>query len=80
VRIIGRERGYHGVGFGGISVGGMSPNRKWFGPLLPGVDHLSHTYNRDQQAFTKGQPEWGATWPMNWSAWCSSTTPRPSLR
>ena len=58
-RLIGRERGYHGVGFGGISVGGMSPNRKWFGSLLPGIDHLSHTYNRDQQAFTKGQPEWG---------------------
>jgi beta-alanine--pyruvate transaminase len=58
-RLIGRERGYHGVGFGGISVGGMSPNRKWFGSLLPGTDHLSHTYNREKQAFTKGEPEWG---------------------
>jgi beta-alanine--pyruvate transaminase len=59
-RLIGRERGYHGVGFGGISVGGIVNNRKFFGALLTGVDHLSHTYNRDQQAFTKGEPEWGA--------------------
>ncbi|MBV1702438.1 MAG: aspartate aminotransferase family protein [Hyphomicrobiales bacterium] len=59
-RLIGRERGYHGVGFGGISVGGMAPNRKFFGSLLAGVDHLPHTYNREQQAFTKGEPEWGA--------------------
>src|SRR3954463_2865681 len=59
-RLIGRERGYHGVGFGGISVGGIVANRKMFGPMLAGVDHLSHTYNREQQAFTKGEPEWGA--------------------
>jgi beta-alanine--pyruvate transaminase len=59
-RLIGRERGYHGVGFGGISVGGIVNNRKFFGSLLTGVDHLSHTYNRDAQAFTKGEPEWGA--------------------
>ncbi|MDF2999881.1 MAG: aminotransferase class-III [Xanthobacteraceae bacterium] len=59
-RLIGRERGYHGVGFGGISVGGISPNRKMFGSLLPGVDHLPHTYNREKQAFSKGEPEWGA--------------------
>src|SRR6516225_9688444 len=59
-RLIGRERGYHGVGFGGISVGGISPNRKMFGSLLAGVDHLPHTYNREQQGFTKGEPEWGA--------------------
>ena len=58
-RFIGRERGYHGVGFGGISVGGMVANRKWFGNALPGVDHLSHTYNRAEQAFTKGEPDWG---------------------
>src|SRR5690348_16079261 len=60
VRLIGRERGYHGVGFGGISVGGIVANRKMFGTALGGVDHLSHTYNREQQAFTKGEPEWGA--------------------
>jgi beta-alanine--pyruvate transaminase len=59
-RLIGRERGYHGVGFGGISVGGIVNNRKFFGSLLTGVDHLPHTYNRDEQAFTKGEPEWGA--------------------
>jgi beta-alanine--pyruvate transaminase len=58
-RLIGRERGYHGVGFGGISVGGIVNNRKVFGTLLAGVDHLPHTYNRDTQAFTKGEPEWG---------------------
>ena len=59
-RLIGRERGYHGVGFGGISVGGIVNNRKFFGSLLAGVDHLPHTYNRAEQAFTKGEPEWGA--------------------
>src|SRR3954470_2950027 len=60
VRLIGRERGYHGVGFGGISVGGIVANRKMFGTALAGVDHLPHTYNREQQAFTKGEPDWGA--------------------
>ena len=59
-RLIGRERGYHGVGFGGISVGGIVNNRKFFGGLLTGVDHMPHTYNRQEQAFTKGEPEWGA--------------------
>ena len=60
IRLIGRERGYHGVGFGGISVGGIVNNRKFFGTLLAGVDHLPATYNREQQAFTKGEPDWGA--------------------
>ena len=59
-RFIGRERGYHGVGFGGMAVGGLANNRKAFGVMLPGVDHLPHTYNREQQAFSKGEPEWGA--------------------
>jgi beta-alanine--pyruvate transaminase len=59
-RLIGRERGYHGAGFGGISVGGIVNNRKHFGTLLAGVDHLPHTYNREKQAFSKGEPEWGA--------------------
>ncbi len=58
-RLIGRERGYHGVGFGGISVGGMVNNRKFFGSLIAGVDHLPATYSREHQAFTKGEPEWG---------------------
>jgi beta-alanine--pyruvate transaminase len=59
-RLIGRERGYHGVGFGGISVGGIVANRRFFGALLAGVDHLPATYNREHQAFSKGEPEWGA--------------------
>ena len=59
-RLIGRERGYHGVGFGGTSVGGIVGNRKIYGSLLSGVDHISHTYDREKQAFTKGEPEYGA--------------------
>jgi beta-alanine--pyruvate transaminase len=59
-RLIGREKGYHGVGFGGTSVGGMVNNRKFFGTLLPGVDHLRHTHDLEHNAFTRGQPEWGA--------------------
>ncbi len=58
--LIGRERAYHGVGFGGISVGGIANNRRTFGALLPGVDHLPHTYNRAEMAFSRGQPDWGA--------------------
>ena len=57
-RLIGRERGYHGVGFGGISVGGIVNNRRAF-PLLPGVDHLPHTLDLEKTAFSRGQPEWG---------------------
>src|SRR5215467_6554070 len=59
-RFVGRERGYHGVGFGGMAVGGLANNRKAFGVMMPGVDHLPSTYNREQQAFSKGEPEWGA--------------------
>ncbi|MEG4104616.1 aspartate aminotransferase family protein [Microcoleus sp. S13_C5] len=59
-RLIGRERGYHGVGFGGISVGGIGTNRKFFGSLLTGVDHLPHTHNLEHNAFSRQQPEWGA--------------------
>ena len=59
-RLIGRERGYHGVGFGGTAVGGIVNNRKLFGTLLAGVDHLPHTYNREKQAFSRGEPDWGA--------------------
>jgi beta-alanine--pyruvate transaminase len=59
-RLIGRERGYHGVGFGGISVGGIPANRKMFGNMLSGVDHLPHTHNLEKNAYSKGQPEWGA--------------------
>jgi beta-alanine--pyruvate transaminase len=59
-RLIGRERGYHGVGFGGISVGGIVANRKVFGSLLNGVDHLPHTHLISKNAFSKGIPEHGA--------------------
>lgn len=60
VRLVGRERGYHGVGFGGLSVGGIAPNRKQFGALLPYADHLPHTHAPAHNAFSRGQPTWGA--------------------
>jgi beta-alanine--pyruvate transaminase len=58
-RLIGRERGYHGVNFGGISVGGIVTNRKMFGTLLTGVDHMPHTHLPAKNAFTRGVPEHG---------------------
>ncbi len=59
-RLIGRERGYHGVNFGGISVGGIAGNRKVFGPMLGGVDHIRHTHDLARNAYSVGQPAWGA--------------------
>ena len=60
-RLIGRERGYHGVNFGGMSVGGIPANRKVFSAaLLPGVDHIRHTHSLADMAFSRGQPSWGA--------------------
>ncbi|HXI78639.1 MAG TPA: aspartate aminotransferase family protein [Steroidobacteraceae bacterium] len=60
IRFIGREKGYHGVGFGGMSVGGIVNNRKVFGSsMLPGVDHLPHTLNVEHNAFSRGLPQWG---------------------
>ena len=60
-RFIGREKGYHGVGFGGTSVGGIVNNRKFFGAsMLPGVDHLPHTLDIEHNAFSRGLPQWGA--------------------
>jgi len=59
-RLIGRERGYHGVGFGGITVGGIVKNRMYFGSLLTGADHIRDTHNIEHNAFTRGQPAWGA--------------------
>ena len=59
-RLIGRERGYHGVNFGGISVGGIVANRKMFGTLLAGVDHIRHTHDLARNAFSRGVPEHGA--------------------
>lgn len=60
IRLIGREKGYHGVNFGGMSVGGMPANRKMFGALVTGVDHLRHTHGIEGNAFSKGQPQNGA--------------------
>jgi len=60
IRLIGRERGYHGVNFGGISVGGMVANRKHFGALLAGVDHIRHTHDLSRNAFSRGLPQHGA--------------------
>jgi len=59
-RLIGRERGYHGTGFGGISVGGIVANRRTFGTMLAGVDHISHTHLPEKNAFSRGIPEYGA--------------------
>ena len=59
-RLIGREKGYHGVGFGGISVGGLPNNRKAFGPLLPGTDHLRHTLDLERNRMSRGLPRHGA--------------------
>ena len=59
-RFVGRERGYHGAGFGGTSVGGIGANRKGFGPLLPGALHLPQTHSLEHQRFSRGQPAWGA--------------------
>ena len=58
-RLIGREKGYHGVGFGGISVGGMVNNRKFYGPMIPGVDHLRHTLDMERNRFNRGLPKHG---------------------
>ena len=59
-RLIGRERGYHGTNFGGTSVGGMVKNRMFFGGLLGGVDHIRHTHDIEHNAFSRGEPGWGA--------------------
>src|SRR5712675_3156864 len=58
-RLIGREKGYHGVGFGGISVGGLVNNRRAF-LTLPGADHIRHTQDLERNAFSRGQPALGA--------------------
>jgi beta-alanine--pyruvate transaminase len=78
-RLIGRERGYHGVNFGGISVGGMVGNRKMFGTMLAGVDHLPHTYNRKEQAYTKGEPDYGMHYADELERLVGLTMPQPLL-
>ena len=80
-RLIGRERGYHGVNFGGISVGGIVANRKFFGTLLTGVDHLPHTHLPGQQRLRRrGSRSTGRSWPTSWSGSWRCTTPRRSRR
>ena len=59
-RLIGRERGYHGTNFGGTSVGGIVKNRQFYGGLISGVDHIRHTHDIERNAFSRGQPAWGA--------------------
>ena len=59
-KLIGRSRGFHGSGFGGVSVGGMQANRRDYGNLLSDIDHLPHTHSLEHNAFSRGQPEWGA--------------------
>ena len=76
-RLIGRARAYHGVNFGGISVGGIVGNRRQF-IGLPGVDHLPHTHNLAEQAFTRGQPDGVRISPTRWRIWSTSTARRPS--
>lgn len=74
-RLIGRERGYHGVNFGGISVGGMVANRKMFGMMLSGVDHIRHTHDAQRNAFTIGQPEHGAEFADDLEKLCALHDP-----
>lgn len=59
-RLIGRAKGYHGMGFGGLSVAGIARHRRDFGPLLGDVDHLPHTHHPEHNAFSRGRPAWGA--------------------
>ncbi len=74
-RLIGRERGYHGVNFGGISVGGISSNRRMFGAMLAGVDHIRHTHDLERNAFSVGQPEYGAEWADDLERLCALHDP-----
>ncbi|MEQ9125122.1 MAG: aminotransferase class III-fold pyridoxal phosphate-dependent enzyme, partial [Alphaproteobacteria bacterium] len=74
-RFVGRERGYHGIGFGGMSVGGIKANRKNFGLMLPGVDHLPHTHDLARNAFSKGQPEHGVEYADRLEAICELHDP-----
>jgi beta-alanine--pyruvate transaminase len=60
IRFISRAKAYHGMGWGGLSVSGLSRHRRDFGPLLPEIDHLPHTHDLEHAAFSRGQPQWGA--------------------
>ena len=74
-RLIGRERGYHGVNFGGMSVGGIPANRKAFGPGVAGVDHIRHTHDLQKNAFSRGQPQSGAEWADDLERVCTLHDP-----
>ena len=74
-RFVGRERSYHGIGFGGMSVGGIKANRKNFGLMLPGVDHLPHTHDLARNAFSKGQPDHGVEFADRLEAICELHDP-----
>jgi beta-alanine--pyruvate transaminase len=74
-RLIGRERGYHGVNFGGMSVGGMVANRKTFGPGVAGVDHIRHTHDPARNAFSRGQPAHGAEFADDLERLCALHDP-----
>ena len=78
-RLIGRERGYHGVNFGGISVGGIVANRKMFGTMLGGVDHIRHTHDPARNAFSVGQPATARSSPTisRRSSRCTTRPPSP---
>ncbi len=75
VRLIGRERAYHGVNFGGMSVGGMTANRKMFGTLVAGVDHLRHTHGDPRNLFSRGEPEHGAEFADDLERLCTLHDP-----
>lgn len=74
-RLIGRERGYHGVNFGGMAVGGIPSNRKAFGPGVAGVDHIRHTHDLQRNAFSKGQPQHGADFAEELERLCAFHDP-----
>ena len=80
VWLVGRERGYHGVNFGGISVGGIPSNRAAFGPLLAEVDHLPHTHDPDRNRFSRGQPTYGAELAEDLCGSSPCTAPNASRR
>jgi beta-alanine--pyruvate transaminase len=75
IRLIGRERGYHGVNFGGMAVGGIPANRKAFGPGVAGVDHIRHTHDVQKNAFSKGQPQSGAEFADDLERLCALHDP-----
>jgi beta-alanine--pyruvate transaminase len=74
-RLIGRERGYHGVNFGGMAVGGIPANRKVFGPGVAGVDHIRHTHDVQKNSFSKGQPQYGAEFADDLERLCARHDP-----